>query len=488
MSTERKVRKIVNLFVILAMVFSMLIPASLPANAASSKLTASGSVKSAKGAIIRKAASINSKGIAKVKKNTKLTIYSEVFTSKTDTRAVYRWYYVKAGRTKGYIRSDMVKSFKYKAKSGKTTDALFYRAGVGTKMKKKGMYKKGAKVNVMLEAYQRGSKEKWYKVKVGKNYYYSCARWISVKGVTSSSKTGTSKSSSSSSSSSGDSIIVTKSDDGNVTNTVTGATIPSTIGFGCPFSIIGKVKSTGVIKSAAVAIVKSNGSNAICVRKQVNGNTFNISSVDADVRFGTLPAGKYKYLVKIYVGNKGYPVIYKDFKVVKGKRSQMITNKAFELAWPKGTSDRTSEYGSGRATPAFRNAINQVYPSRSRWGAPSRVGASCDVFAGTVVSASGVDSVPRGMEEQLKYYRKSKKWTRVKYNGNRNVLRSGDVVIYLKNNGSGGHTFIYLVKNGSEYVAEASYAQFYGVINGSSAVRERFKTKGKTFYVYRIVE
>lgn len=189
MNDKIRIRKCLNALIILTMVFTMMVPMSLPANAATPKFEASAKVKAKKGAVIRKTAADKGKALKKVKRNSKLIVYKEVFTSKKDTKAVHRWYYVASGKTKGYIRSDKIKITKYRYNKAKTTDYLYYRVGVGRKMKRKGMFKKGAAVTVVHPAYQKGSKEKWYKVKVGKKYYYSCATWIKFTNVSTKKKT-----------------------------------------------------------------------------------------------------------------------------------------------------------------------------------------------------------------------------------------------------------------------------------------------------------
>ena len=472
-------KKSIHAVLIAAMIFTAVIPTALPSSAATPKLQATAYVRVKKGAVLRRSANAKGKVIKKLKYNGKLRIYRETFTSKTSTKAKTRWYYVAYGSKKGYIRSDMVKKIKYTAKKAYTTDYLYYRVGVGKKMKRKGMFNKGASVNVLIPAYQKGSKEKWYKVKVGKNYYYSCATWI---------KLGTAKKKTTTKAKS--ETVYTPSVATTAERTISGYTYPTVIGIGCPFSIRGKVKSNEVIESGSVAIVKADGSNAISVEKELNKKVFNISDVDEEVKFGTLSAGKYKYRVAIREGGKDYNILTQSFSVVSSKKAKLITNKAFELAWAPGTADRKYEYGTGKPTAAYKKALSLVYPDKGRWGPAPRVGASCDVFVGTVLRASGADTmVPRGLDEQMRYYAKSKRWQRIKYNGNKSVLRSGDVIIMERPGNGGSHTFIYVSRNGSTYLAEAGYKQMYGrVCSGGTRDYQLMAKKGRKFYVYRIID
>jgi len=498
MKIRRKTKRFVNVMLIVAMVATMMVPLAMPSNAASMpKLQATANVRAQKGAVIRKTATAKGKALKKVKKNAKLIVYNEVFETKNKTNAKYRWYYVASGKTKGYIRSDMIKNIKYTQKKAKTTDELFYRVGVGKAQKRKGMFKKGAQINVVLPAYRKGSKERWYKVKVGKAYYYSCATWITFTNVETPKTQSNTKKTQSNAGNSNSNVNANTSKQSTqkaitsdeLSITVSGETIPANIGKGCPFALRGKVKSTDEIKSAAVAIDKTNGTNVVRVRRDVGSKVFDISSVDSEIKFGTLEAGTYKYRVKVNVGGTGYLIINSTFKVIGSKRAQLITNKAFELAWPVGTPDKKLDYGPGKATAAFTKAINQVYPYRSNWGTAPRAGASCDVFVGTTIRASGADTeMPRGLSEQFPYFKKSKRWKKIAYNGNLDTLRSGDVIFLERKNG-GSHIFIYLTKNSKRYIAEAGYKQFYGRVAGGSYVSSALKpTSKRKFTVYRIVD
>ena len=82
-----------------------------------------------------------------------------------------------------------------------------------------------------------------------------------------------------------------------------------------------------------------------------------------------------------------------------GSKAQMIVRKATQLAYP-GAPDE-AKYHGGKPTPAYKAALGRAYPNRSGWGQPSKDGASCDVFVGTVLVDSGVDKdFPRGYRDQ----------------------------------------------------------------------------------------
>ena len=139
-----------------------------------------------------------------------------------------------------------------------------------------------------------------------------------------------------------------------------------------------------------------------------------------------------------------------------------------------------AKYPSGKPKPEYKKALNAVYPDRSRWGVAPRAGASCDVFAGTCIRSSGVDSrFPRGLSDQIKYLPKSDKFKRVK-NPKVSTLKSGDVIIYRRKNSTKGHICIFVKGR----IKHASYQKWYGRTTNNAATM--LSTKGKAFVcVYR---
>ena len=145
----------------------------------------------------------------------------------------------------------------------------------------------------------------------------------------------------------------------------------------------------------------------------------------------------------------------------------IIRDKAVELSYkPKTTANY--RYPKGKPKKAYKEALDKAYPNRG-WSTPAHKGASCDVFVGTVVRATGLDkSFPRGFDEQWDYCAKSKHWKTVKPS----EAKYGDIIQYWKNNG-GCHTCIITGK----YVAEASYGDFYPIRR--NVKRARLSSSGK---------
>ena len=178
--------KKLNICIILFVVAAVLAVCSAGVYAVSAP-SATGQINSSNGAILRKSASTDSRKLAAYADNTKVTINSEVFKSKTSTSAKNRWYYVTVDGKKGYIRADLIDNISYGNVQAQVKAKVNYRKGAGTKMKKSGSFKKGAKVTVVLKANPvrstRGSSYTWYKVKSGSKYYYVCSSKIKLTGT-----------------------------------------------------------------------------------------------------------------------------------------------------------------------------------------------------------------------------------------------------------------------------------------------------------------
>lgn len=192
-----KQKYLTNTWFISVLLFFVIIACSAFSDAAS--LPAStGKISSSGGAFMRSSYSTSSKKVTGIPDHKKVTIYSEVFKSKTSTAKKNRWYYVQYGSKKGYVRADLVSNISSPQTTGYTTDWLNYRTGVGTGMKCKGTLKSGAKVTVLMPAKYSKSSDQWYKIKVGSSSYYVSAAYVKL-GKTSSSSSSSSSGSSSSS-------------------------------------------------------------------------------------------------------------------------------------------------------------------------------------------------------------------------------------------------------------------------------------------------
>jgi len=166
----------------------------------------------------------------------------------------------------------------------------------------------------------------------------------------------------------------------------------------------------------------------------------------------------------------------------KKTKGQKICDLAIKCSWKSGTPRSTYGYPQGKRRKAYVQALKKAYGDRKGWGKQTRAGASCDVFVGTVVRASGIDKkFPRGRDEQLPYLKKSKKWKSV--SRDRKKLKKGDI-IEQKYKSGGSHIMIYV---GNGKVANAHY-------NGKTyPIREKYSkvvkpaSKCSHYKVYRAV-
>ena len=177
-NNSQKKRKVIALMMAAAVLFTAMPVLSIPAFTASAEsVTASGKV-SESGVNLRASASTDSRSVATLKKNKKLTIQKEIFTKSKSTKAENRWYYVTAGKQNGYIRSDFVKDITWSSTAAVTTEELNYRTGPSTAFKRLGTTGIGARVTLLLPAKFSGSKLAWYKVSVNNRTAYVSADYI----------------------------------------------------------------------------------------------------------------------------------------------------------------------------------------------------------------------------------------------------------------------------------------------------------------------
>lgn len=286
---------------------------ALTVKSATAKVDAKGGVN------LRKSASTSSKVVKTLKNNSKLTIKSVVFKSKTSTKASKKWYKVTAGKKSGYIRADYVDSIKYKeTKAIVTDDDVLYRVGAGKEMTSKGSFKKNQEVSVLLKATPvkstAGDSTTWYMVKIGDKKYYSCSKYFKEIEEKAEEKSDDKKDEKSDDKTGEDKKDEQKDDEKPETPET-----PAEFSIECeklvypsgelkegePFSISGKIKCNYKISKINIGIVDANGDWVNKVTKNPNSKTFDISTVDVSVRFGRIIAGSYKYKAVVYSDEAG---------------------------------------------------------------------------------------------------------------------------------------------------------------------------------------
>ena len=147
--------------------------------------------------------------------------------------------------------------------------------------------------------------------------------------------------------------------------------------------------------------------------------------------------------------------------------SEKVVAMAKALAWPVGTASSKYAWKGGDATAAFKKALDKVFPNHNKWGKAPSKGASCDVFAATVMNSTGiVTNMPRGYTEQLKYTNAN--LSKITRNNVKplSIGKAGDMILYTKN-ASGSERHVIILGDGVIY--EAQYEKTYGHVNTSTS-------------------
>ena len=468
---------IIKVTLISVMLIAALVASTFTTDAFSVSST-TGSINARGGAALRTKASTKGAKIAVLSRGTRVTIIREVFKSKKSVKKSKRWYLVTAGGRSGYVRADLVNNIAYCSASVKTTAKVKFRKGAGNKMKKKGSFKKGQALTAVLQA-KAADGSIWYKVRKGSGFVY-----VSGKYLTDNVQTTDPASTDNSASATAAALAAAPDPDAPLSITANNVRTPDDRVTNLPFTVLGTINSNHIIESVEVGVVKASGGWAIRATQNVNKTSFNIASVDAQLKFGTIPAGSYFYRVNVKVDGEWHTPVDKAFTVRTAEIPAKLTQTALSLAWPAGTSSSTFDYSGGAPTAAFTAALNAAYPNRSNWSTAPRKGASCDVFVGTTVRTSGYDpNYPRGWDEQYDYLQKSDKWVRIAYSGDLSKLQSGDIVLYKRDSG-GCHTCIYVKIGSDDYLAEAQIEKRYGYLKSDVSKIQKFSDK-KFIVVYR---
>ena len=151
---------------------------------------------------------------------------------------------------------------------------------------------------------------------------------------------------------------------------------------------------------------------------------------------------------------------------------------AVQCAYEKGTPLSIYSYSKGKIKPQYKAWLNKEFPNRSRWKYPkSRAGASCDVFAGTVLRGSGYKDAPHAMSQMVTWCRKNLK--------SASRIQNGDILTRTN------HVMIAVDLEGKMYVANAHYQDHggtYGIIEKVGSHTNIWRTdklsyisKGDTF-------
>lgn len=263
----------------------------------------------------------------------------------------------------------------------------------------------------------------------------------------------------------------------------------SSLKAGKSFDISGTITSNIPMKRIELGFVDRSTnkwvSGAKYDKSKINAREFDIKKAKASINFKKLYGGTFSYRIYAHMEDGSTIVVLNHtFVVSSGEGATAIVKMAKQCAWPYGTPKSKYKYKTGKRTEAYTAALKAAYGDRSGWGKQTKAGASCDVFVGTVIRASGYDKkFPRGLDGVEKHCRKNKdKW---KLTGIKSVsdMQPGDIVFQLYK-GGGGHILVYL---GNDRVANAHYvSKTYGIIEGKGLIQS--KSRCRTYNVYRPIK
>lgn len=240
---------------------------------------------------------------------------------------------------------------------------------------------------------------------------------------------------------------------------------------------VGSPNHVGIVDTitrGVIRVIEGNKNKAVGVREiPVNGRY---------IRGFVLP--DYEEMAKAMTKKKE-PAPSKMAKKV----AKLATD--FSYKYNKDGIPDKAKYPKGKPKKAYKEALNKYYPDRKSWSAAPRKGASCDVFAGTVIRASGLDKkFPRSLGSQLARLKKLVKDGKLKEvkKPTASDLIDGDIIYYKKTTG-GGHICIIAGKK----VHHAAIRKYYGVTtNNRKRMLSKKDKNGKTYkkhvYVFRPIK
>lgn len=165
----------------------------------------------------------------------------------------------------------------------------------------------------------------------------------------------------------------------------------------------------------------------------------------------------------------------KDGLTYPGKFPELPTKTAklaVKCAYKYGTSLRKYSYKKGKPKPEYKVQLNKAYPKRSHWKyAQSRAGASCDVFAGTVLKLAGYRSAPHTMSTMVDWCRRN--LTRA------SSIKNGDILTRTN------HVMVVVDLRGKKRVANAHFLDHggtYGIIQKIGQYTHIWRTNKMSYF------
>ncbi len=191
--------------------------------------TATGKANRRLGVVMREKATSSSKKVTRIPNNAKITLCSVTFVTKTKYARKKRWFYVKYKNYTGYVPVTQVDTVRYNYVTGTAKNALVYRKGAGTKMKKAGVLKKGTKLKLCLLSYAKDSKTLWYRFRKGSKFYFVSSTDLVTSNDSSSSASSSTSSSSTTKASTTSTATAAKTTSSSASSTSSKSSVNATV-------------------------------------------------------------------------------------------------------------------------------------------------------------------------------------------------------------------------------------------------------------------
>ena len=96
---------------------------------------------------------------------------------------------------------------------------------------------------------------------------------------------------------------------------ISGESLPSSLDVGKAFYIRGKVSSNINISNVTISVLDAAGNTVLSASAAPNKKTYKLKKLDAKIKFGSLPAGSYRYVVTATAGSLSKTLIDTTFDV-----------------------------------------------------------------------------------------------------------------------------------------------------------------------------
>ena len=391
-TTDALRRSSVSHLLVMILVMTLCIISAVPAiggaDVYASSLSASGTIQADDGAVLRSKTTTESQEKGILPNGTEVRIIREIFKKNGEAGADTRWYLVKVNGNKGYVRSDLVTNVSYPSTQAYMKNMANFRTGPSVRFTKLGRLRKGTPLIVHGEARVTG-KRIWYMAEVDGQICYISSRYITFDTPASAvqetpaaaapaepaapvtetaaapaadpapAQTAAQEPAQAQAQAAAQepaqaqaaaqqpaqaAAETAPASSGTVSINISGATQPSSLAPGKGFAVKGSISSSAPITKVVAGVTDLNGNWCLQASSDVNATTFELARIDAQLRFGTLTKGSYRYRVDVYVGSTCYNKINSDFQVLGNEiAANLMANPTNGSgAWIVGTFDTSN--------------------------------------------------------------------------------------------------------------------------------------------------